>query len=143
MAPGASLLVAGAGLVNVVHPPQDYLVSFEYRYATGRYRPSPWLAIEATRRDLLVGIGMFFDVPLGENWLLTPSAGAMIYREHDGLGLGDPLEFRVQADLFWCFGRSRVGGSIGHYSNAGIGDTNPGSESIKVLWAIRLDRNGG
>jgi hypothetical protein len=114
------------------------MASLESRYATGRYRPGPWLAIEATERDLFIGLGVFLDLPFGRRWVFTPSLGAAIYGEHDGLGLGHPLEFRSTAELTRRIGRWRLGGSFGHYSNAGLGDPNPGTEILKVVWIVPL-----
>ena len=114
----------------------------EYRYTAARHRPGPYAALEATERDLFVGAGLFFDIPVGRRWVFTPSLGAAIYREHDGLGLGDPVEFRATAEFTYGLDETRFGASFGHFSNAGIGETNPGVEILKLVWVMPLDRRG-
>jgi hypothetical protein len=114
----------------------------EGRFPVGRHRTGPWLAIEATGRDLFVGCGAFVDLPFGRHWVFTPSLGAAFYREHDGLGLGHQLEFRSTAELTRAFARWRFGASFGHFSNAGLGETNPGTEVLKLLWVVPMGRRG-
>jgi len=43
------------------------------------------------------------------------------------------LEFAFRFD-----DRSRLGLSISHYSNAGLGDSNPGTESLMANYSIPL-----
>jgi hypothetical protein len=135
-AAGASSIAIALGAVEIVDPNPRGLVSFEYRYAAGRYRPSPWLAAEATGNDRFFGFGAFVDVPLGRRLVLTPALGAGIYLDHGGIGLGWHLEFRSSIELTWRVGATRLGAGIAHYSNAGLGDTNPGTEAFRVVWVV-------
>ena len=137
-----SLLVFGPAVANVLYPDRSAMACVEYRYTTGRYHPGPWLALEATGRDLFVGFGLFLDRPLGRRFMFTPSAGMAIYQEHDGLGLGSPLEFRAAGELTYRLARWRFGASFEHYSNATLSDSNPGTEIVRVLWVVPLDRSG-
>lgn len=142
LSPGTSLVVFGpavAGVYDAGSPPMGFV---EYRYTTGRFRPGPWLALEATAHDLFVGFGLALDLPLGRRWVFTPSVGAGIYQEHDGLGLGSPLEIRSTAELTRRLKRVRFGAGFEHLSNFGTGDHNPGTEIVKVLWVIPLPRSG-
>jgi hypothetical protein len=53
--------------------------------------------------------------------------------------LGNRLEFRSLAELqIKLTDRQRVGIDYCHYSNASTGSINPGSESLRFFWAIRL-----
>lgn len=137
-AAGASSIVLGIGAVEIVDPDPRGLLSFEYRYAAGRFRPSPWLAAEATGNDRFFGFGGFVDVPLGRRLVLTPAFGAAIYLDHGGIGLGWHLEFRSSIELTWRVGATRLGIGVAHYSNAGLGETNPGSEAVRVVWLLPL-----
>jgi hypothetical protein len=139
---GDSWLLLGAAAAGIFDPDPEAMASFEYRYTTGRHRPGPWLALEATERDLFVGFGAFVDLPLGPRWVFTPSLGAAIYREHDGLGLGYPLEFRSAADLTYRLERWRWGAGFSHYSNASLGEDNPGTEILKIVFVVPLGRSG-
>jgi hypothetical protein len=137
-AAGASSIVLALGAVEIVDPDPRGLVSFEYRYATGRYRPSPWLAAEATGNDRFFGFGAFVDVSVGRRLVLTPAFGAGIYLDHGGMGLGWHLEFRSSIELTWRVGATRLGAGIAHYSSAGLGDTNPGTEALRAVWVLPL-----
>lgn len=135
-------LLLGAAAVGVFDPDPVAMASVEYRYTTGRHRPAPWLSLEATKRDLFVGFGAFVDLPMGRRWVFTPSLGAALYREHDGLGLGYPLEFRSAAELTYRLDRWRWGASFSHYSNASLGEGNPGTEIVKIVVVVPLGASG-
>jgi len=135
-------LLLGAAAVGLFDPEPVAMASVEYRYTTGRHRPGPWLALEATKRDLFVGFGAFFDFPMGRRWVFSPSLGAAIYRDHDGLGLGYPLEFRSAAELTCRLEHWRLGASFSHYSNASLGEDNPGTEIVKIVFVVPLGRSG-
>ena len=139
-AAGESSVAIALGVVEVLDPEPRGMISFEYRYAAGRYRPSPWLAAEATGNDRFFGFGPFLDLPLGRRLVLTPSLGAMIYLEHDGMGLGWHLEYRASLELTWQVGSTRLGAAFAHYSNSGIGDTNPGTEVLRVVWVVPIGK---
>jgi len=133
---GVSSVAFALGVVEFIDPEPRGLVSFEYRYATGRCRPAPWLAAEATGNDRFFGFGAFFDIPLGERLILTPAVGGTIYLEHGGMGLGWHFEFRSSLELTWPVGATRLGAAIVHYSNEGLGQTNPGTEALRVVWIV-------
>jgi len=139
---GESLLLFGPAAAGILDPGPRAMTFVEYRYTTGRHRPGPWLALETTERDLFVGFGAFLDLPLGRCWIFTPSLGAAIYREHEGLKLGYPLEFRTTAELTCRLDRWRIGASFGHYSNASLGEVNPGTEVLKIVWVVPVGRAG-
>jgi hypothetical protein len=136
IAAGASSTVVGAGVVESFDPDPRGLVSFEYRYAAGPLRPSPWIAAEATAGDRFFGFGGFVDVPLGRRFVLSPSLGAGLYVDGGDPGLGWHLEFRSSLELTWRAGATRVGAAFAHYSNAGLGDANPGTEALLVRWVL-------
>lgn len=139
---GESLLLFGPAVAGVFDPAPPVMAFMEYRYTTGRYKPGPWLALETTERDLFVGFGLFLDLPFARRWFFTPSVGAAIYREHEGLGLGFPLEFRATAELTCRLDRWRLGASFGHYSHGNLGEANPGTEILKIVWVVPLGRPG-
>lgn len=135
-AAGTASVALSLGAVEIVDPDPRALVSFEYRYAAGRYRPSPWIAAEATGDDRFFGFGALVDLPLGRRLALTPAFGAGIYLDPGGGGLGWHLEFRSSLEMTWRIGGTRLGAGVAHYSNAGLGDTNPGTESLRVVWIV-------
>lgn len=70
-------------------------------------------------------------------WRLIGYTGFGNYRAgDDGRDLGGPLEFRSGLEVSRRVGpRSRLGLSFDHLSNAGLYDSNRGSESLVLLWS--------
>ncbi|MBM3565461.1 MAG: acyloxyacyl hydrolase [Alphaproteobacteria bacterium] len=83
--------------------------------------------------------GILVDVYLGNRVVVTPSFAPGYYAKGSGYDLGHEVEFRSQLELAYRFDdRSRLGISFGHMSNAGLGDKNPGTESLMVNYSIPL-----
>jgi hypothetical protein len=135
-----TFLVWGGGVVDVIDQHPRTILSVEWRYDAGRHRPSPWLAFEGTSHDRFYGFGMYVDLPFGRGWVFTPSVGAAIFLEHNGLHLGYPLEFRTVAEITYGHGAMRFGASLGHYSNLDLGKTNRGTEYVKAVLIVPLSR---
>ena len=89
-----------------------------------------------------IGAGVLIDIFLGKRWVATPSFAPHFYwGENKDLDLGYALEFRSQLEVAYRFDdRSRLGLAVAHYSNASIGDTNPGTETVTVYYSIPFDR---
>ena len=88
-----------------------------------------------------IGAGVLVDIYLGKRLVVTPSFAPTIWRgETDQLDLGHPIEFRSQMEMSYRFNdRSRLGLAISHYSNASLGDTNPGTETISLYYSVPLN----
>ena len=86
--------------------------------------------------------GVYLEDNLGElmigeenNWNFTPSFGLGYYDDGNGKKLGNKLEFRTTLELSYLLKNSnRIGISIGHISNANIGNKNPGVEVISLSY---------
>jgi len=117
----------------------------EYRHDKKFWVFKPFAAISGASNGMtFVGAGVLIDVYFGRRWVLTPSFAPTWWRgKTDDLDLGHAVEFRSQLELAYRFDdRSRLGFSISHYSNAGLGDDNPGTESLMVNYSIPLDNFG-
>lgn len=77
---------------------------------------------------------------LSPNWLITPSFGVGYFDEGNVLDLGGELQFRSGIELAYQLSGSgwRIGLSTFHLSNAGIFDSNPGTEVLALSVAIPL-----
>ncbi|HRO11354.1 acyloxyacyl hydrolase [Amaricoccus sp.] len=87
-----------------------------------------------TAGDLWAGAGLTAGLPLGDAWRVGGSVMAGFYAFGDGGDdLGSDLEFRTRLGVSreirppW-----RLGLAIEHKSNGGIGEINPGIETIFV-----------
>jgi len=113
----------------------------EYRSDYKLWKFKPFLTgTVATNGMTFFGAGILADVYFGNRLVLTPSFAPTWWRgKTDTLDLGYALEFRSQLELAYRFDdRSRLGLSISHSSNASLGDTNPGTESLMVNYSIPI-----
>lgn len=112
---------------------------FEYRHDQKFFFFKPFLAGAGTTTGSgFIGAGILLDVYLGNRFVLTPSVAPHYYwGGNKKLDLGHELEIRSQLEVAYRFDdRSRLGLAVSHYSNASIGETNPGTESAMVYYSI-------
>jgi len=92
-----------------------------------------------------LGGGLLIDLYFGRRWVVTPSLAPHLYFGGDSdLDLDFPLQFRSQLEVAYRLdNRERIGVALSHYSNAGLGNDNPGTESIMVYYSLPLNSNLG
>ncbi len=122
---------------------KDQGAEFRGEYRWGYKIPyiqwKPFVAVAGTSTGQgFIGAGVLWDIYLGRRVVVTPSFAPHLYAGgNDDLDLDYPLEFRSQLEIAYRFdNRSRLGLSISHYSNASLGDTNPGTESAMLYYSI-------
>ena len=115
----------------------------EYRsdHKLWELKPFATLAV-ASNGMTFIGAGVLMDVYFGKRWVLTPSFAPTWWRgKTSSLNLGHAVEFRSQMELAYRFDdRSRIGLSISHYSNASLGDYNPGTEALMVNYSMPFSK---
>ena len=113
----------------------------EYRSNLKLWIFKPFAGVMATSDSALFGYaGVLVDVPLGDSLVATLSFAPGAFHDGNGKDLGNGLEFRSQIELAYRFkNRSRLGLSVAHMSNAGLGDENPGTESVMLTYAMPFD----
>lgn len=99
----------------------------------------PVVGAMATGDSGLYGYGgLRLDLPLGRRFVLAPQLGAGLYEPGDGKDLGGAVHFRSGLELAWlATPRHRLGVALYHLSNAGLENSNPGSESVILTWRTR------
>jgi hypothetical protein len=128
------------------HDHHEQAVDFrgEYRFGTSLIsaiepyaKMKPWVGAEGTSDGAIYGVGgVLVDVPLGP-FVFTPSFGTGLYSPGDGKRLGSPIEFRSMLELGYEFeNQSRFSLGYSHISNAGITQTNPGTNMLSVYYHI-------
>ena len=116
----------------------------EYRSDYKLWVFKPFAAVDYATTDNghhgFVGAGILMDIYFGNRFVLTPSFAPNYYfGGNKKLDLDYPLEFRSQLEAAYRFDdRSRLGLAVGHYSNASLGDSNPGTEYLTVYYSIPL-----
>lgn len=111
----------------------------EYRSDYKLWIFKPFAGVAATTTgQAFVGAGVLIDVYFGRRFVLTPSFLTNYYTGGNSkLDLGHEVEFRSQLEFAYRFDdRSRLGFAVSHYSNAGIGNTNPGTETMSVYYTF-------
>ncbi|HER27051.1 MAG TPA: acyloxyacyl hydrolase [Rhodospirillales bacterium] len=115
----------------------------EYRSNTKLWHFKPFVALSATSTSQgFIGAGILLDVFFGRRLVVTPSFAPHFYfGGNNKLDLDYPLEFRSQLEIAYRFDdRSRLGLAVSHYSNASLGDSNPGTESAMVYYSIPIGK---
>ena len=81
--------------------------------------------------------GLLFDFHFTRRILFSPRFAAGLYYHGSSKDLGAAVEFRSQIEMSYRFeDQTRLAFSLGHMSNAGIDDKNPGAESIVLSYII-------
>ena len=119
----------------------EFRLEYKSDYKVGNFKPFATLAIVSNGMTFLGG-GILIDVYFGRRWVVTPSFAPTWWRgKTNDLDLGHGIEFRSQLELAYRLDeRSRIGVSISHYSNASLGDKNPGTESIMVNYSVPFSK---
>lgn len=111
----------------------------EYRSDQKIWELKPFGVVAGTNTgSFFIGAGVLMDLYYGRRWVVTPSFAPHYYSQGSSdKDLGHELEFRSQLEIAYRFDdRSRLGLSVSHYSNASIGDKNPGEESLMLNYSI-------
>lgn len=133
-------LNVGIGATQVVDTNQNVLFNLEYRYQDIYYGLRPIIGFHIDNEEALYGYAGFnWDVRLSDSWWFTPTASVGAYSQGDGQDLGHWIEFRTGVELAYRLkNQSRIGLQLTHLSNAGLGDSNPGTEIVQLNYAHPL-----
>ncbi|MEF8942513.1 MAG: acyloxyacyl hydrolase [Desulfohalobiaceae bacterium] len=137
-----SYLGIGAGVFNVMDSNSGVYGLIDYRPPFGIYGIGTWITLSATEDQAgYFSAGILKDFYLSKSFVLTPSFGIGIYnRAEEELVLGHPVEFRSALKLSYELeDKSRIGVRFGHVSNADLGETNPGSEFLSLIYSIHFN----
>lgn len=133
-------LAFSVGAFDMVQRSDDGLEArLEYR-SDAPWWLKPFGGITATTDAAVhLYVGVYADLVIGEHFYIQPSFAPGAFFEGNGKVLGNILEFRSQLELGYRFrDDSRLGISLNHISNAGLGTSNPGSESLVLTYSVPL-----
>ncbi len=120
----------------------EFRLEYRSNYKIPYVQMKPFAAFgQSTSGHGFFGGGVLWDIYFGRRIVVTPSFAPHFYwGGNDDLDLDYPIEFRSQLEIAYRFDdRSRLGLAISHYSNASLGDTNPGTESAMVYYTVPVD----
>ena len=136
-----SFLSVGAGWYDVVNRDDDAAeMRLEYRPSFRYWLFKPLVGAMVNSDGSFHGYaGIVSDFYFGRRVVVSPSVAPGFFVKGGGKDLDYPLEIRSQLEIAYRFDdRSRLGLAFSHMSNAGLGDRNPGSESVTVYYSIPL-----
>ncbi len=121
---------------------------FEVRFGHRDGYPFPWKELRPQAGVMVfdndsayVYAGLRYDWDVHPVLRISPNFSLGLYEQGDGdeLQLGSPIEFRSALEgSVRLAPRWRLGLAYDHISNAGIGDTNPGTEQLLLSLAYEL-----
>lgn len=140
-------IAIGVGYYDIFEQLEDEAAEFrlEYRPSHQVWLYEPYVSVKGfvglaatTSGSVFVGLGPMLEVVIAEKFVLSASVGPFGYVQGGAdADLGYPLEFRSQAEVAYQFDNlSRLGVAISHYSNAGLGDENPGVETVSLYYSF-------
>lgn len=140
--PGAVTL--GAGGFNVLPNNEQgdttAELRLEYRFGEKWHAIGPMVgALVTSEGELFAYVAAYADLRVGERWIVTPAAGIGAYEESGGKDLGGVFQFHLGLDLAYRLDTgARLGLKLAHISNAGIHESNPGTESLLLTYTQPL-----
>ena len=141
MAAEPAFVTFGLGIFDINDDETTAELRAEYRSDLRLWKIGPMGGVSGNIDGGIYGFGgIFLDIYFGRRFVLTPNFAVGLYGEGDSKDLGDIIEFRSGVELAYRFDdRSRLGVAFHHLSNAGIGDTNPGTETLVLNYSVSLD----
>ena len=138
-------LTVGGGVYNASRPgAKETEFRLEYRSKQNILFIKPLAgALYTDKKSFHIYGGFEVRAYLSRHLDLSPSFAAGFYKRGIGVNLGFPVEFRSGFELGWQISDDhRVACGILHTSNARLGPTNPGSESLifNVTFPLSLQR---
>ncbi len=135
-----SFLTFGGGAFDIGEDDTAAQAEVQWRPDLKLWIFHPMLGANVTSDGAVYGYaGISLDLFFGNRIVLRPSFAPGLFYEGDGKDLGHVIEFRSAVELAWRFDdRSRLGVELSHRSNAGIGDDNPGEESLMLFYHLPL-----
>lgn len=138
--PEPSWLIPTWGASGIVDDDQRYFGGFELRSKLEWFRLHPAVvALRSGRGSLLIGVGLVFNHDFTDRLRLTLGLIPSYYDRNEGPDLGRELEFLSFGEISWKLDYGhRVNLRLGHISNAGLAEINPGTELLTIGYAIPL-----
>ncbi|MEM8628917.1 MAG: acyloxyacyl hydrolase [Chlamydiota bacterium] len=136
-----SSLYFAAGSFGILQSESSpWLFSIRYQPAKVWHTIRPEMGIMyTTKQQIFLHAGFVFDWVLSGFIVFSPHFSAGWYKRGKGKDLGFPLEFCSGLRLGYILGKnSQIGIDFFHLSNASLGSTNPGSESLALFFSKNI-----
>ena len=133
-------LTLALGGFNISQSWSTAMAQLEYRFAPDWYGIRPQAGLFVTKDSASYWyVGAGYPYAINDNWTVTPSISAGYYNNGADKDMGCDVEFYSQLLLeYRLHNGASIGLGIGHISNAGIGDFNPGAETAYLGYRINF-----
>jgi hypothetical protein len=135
--------VAGFGLVGL-EPGENKsaVLELDYRFAPWRFGIGPAIGVSANSDGgAYLRAGFSRDFPFRERWNANITIAGGGYVRGHGKDLGRGFEFRSAIDFSYeAKPGVRLGAALAHLSNAGISESNPGTETFTLTLSFTPSR---
>lgn len=145
-AEGPDLVAFSAGEYDVFDDNKAAEFVVEYRMKSPLvWKIAPLAGVMVTTDAAVYGFaGLGADFFLTDRVVLNPNFAVGAYHDGSGKDLGHTVEFRSGVELGYQFDNySRLGIAFNHISNASLGDSNPGTESLLLTYAVPISKITG
>lgn len=137
-------IVGQVGYIGVLDKgEEDAFVSLEYRFATNWHGIRPWVGafVVDSSSTWFVGGGFMYEVRY-EQFSVAVGTGPFYHEAGRNFpDLGYDLEFYSFIEASYEFTNGpRLGVRLGHFSNAGLSDHNPGTETLAAVFTFPIGR---
>ena len=123
------------------------VLDLQFRFTPRWWRIAPAVGAGANSRGgNFLYAGLSRDFPFAGRWNANVTEAAAFYTPGNSKRLGRGIEFRSALEVgFLASSDVRIGFTVAHLSNAGIGDHNPGVETFTatVAWVPGKGRPAG
>ena len=135
-------LVLGAAVINILDTAKSHnmVAAVEYRFGEFKWNLRPWVGIAYAESDTYyASAGLALTVPFESGLEFTLGFAPSYYHQGNGKDLGYDLEFYSFAEIGWKFENDHaVKLRVGHLSNAGFGNKNPGTEVVQLGYSLPI-----
>jgi len=137
-AQGEHLVVYGGELDVSQGDNKAAMGGVEYRFKDQWNGLRPVVGVMGTTDEAAYAYGgAYWDLPLNTApFVITPGFQAGAFSHGDGKDLGYGIQFRSTIEVAYEFeAGNRLGLGFSHLSNASLGDHNPGTETLQVVYS--------
>ncbi len=135
-------IVISTGLLTGLHDEEDeqWMTSVEYRFSEWRRGLRPWIGLaQAENHTAFASVGLVYAYEIKNRVRLIAGLAPTFYERGNGRILGSKLECYSFGEIGYVFKNDHVLGlRFGHLSNGGLGNINPGVETLLVMYSLPL-----
>lgn len=133
-------LLAGFGVLNLQQDGDttQWMGAAEYRFEEVKWNLRPWVGYaRAEQGTNFISAGLLYTYAHSSGFNLSISWAPSYYDVNDGWDLGGKLNFYSFVEAGYTLKNDHVVSvRVGHLSNGGLGNRNPGTETLQLSYSV-------